>query len=125
MGLFYGCILATIIISYHADVTKHDSLVHLSRFIHSAIKQQHHILGVFLYQHAVYHASQSISLPTDELQITRTWQSIADLGIPLTLCVTAAEKRGVNTEQTQPFQVAGLAEFAMNVISADKWVQFK
>ena len=99
--------------------------MHLSRFIHCALKQQHQILGVFLYQDAVYQASQKISLPSDDVQISNIWQSIADLGVNLTLCITAAEKRGLNTENTGPFTVTGLAEFAMNVISADKWIQFK
>ena len=117
--------MASIIISYHANVTSHDSLQHLTRFIHSAIKVGHSIKGVFLYQDAVFHASNHFSLPSDELQIMEVWQSIADLGVKLSLCVTAAEKRGLAISNTLPFEVAGLAKFAMDVAQTDKWVQIK
>ena len=41
------------------------------------------------------------------------------------LCVTAAQKRGLDIKNTGVFKVAGLAEFAMLASDADKWVQFK
>ena len=41
------------------------------------------------------------------------------------LCVTAAEKRGLDMQNTGVFAVAGLAEFAMLASEADKWIQFK
>ncbi len=41
------------------------------------------------------------------------------------LCVTAAEKRGLDIKHTNVFNVAGLAEFAMLASDADKWIQFK
>jgi len=41
------------------------------------------------------------------------------------LCITAAEKRGLDIKNTGPFTVAGLAEFAMTVAKANKWIQFK
>ncbi|WP_372767119.1 DsrE family protein [Pseudoalteromonas sp.] len=117
--------MASIIISYHANVTSHDSLQHLIRLINSAITLGHTIKGVFLYQDAVFHASEHFSLPSDELQIMDVWHSIAKLGIKLSLCVTAAEKRGLAISNTHPFEVAGLAEFAMDVAQTDKWVQIK
>ena len=117
--------MANIIISYHASVTAHDSLQHLLRFTKSALALGHTVSGIFLYQDAVFHASNHFSLPSDELQVTDIWQSLADLGIKLTLCVTAAEKRGLDITRCKPFEVAGLAEFAMDASKADKWVQIK
>ena len=117
--------MANIIISYHASVTAHDTLAHLKRFVTSATNQNHQIVGVFLYQDAIFHASQHFSLPSDELQVSSVWQEISQLNIPLTLCITAAEKRGLQIPTDSPFVVGGLAEFAMDVVKTDKWVQFK
>ena len=117
--------MANIIISYHAGVSSHDSLQHLSRFVNAALEQQHTISGVFLYQDAVFHASNCFKLPSDELQINTVWQHLAELGIKLTICITAAEKRGLDTDNIGPFQIAGRAEFAMDTVKADKWLQIK
>ena len=43
----------------------------------------------------------------------------------LTNIIKLSEKRGLDTSNTGVFSVAGLAEFAMLVSDADKWVQFK
>lgn len=112
-------------LSLHAGVADHLSLSNLSRFAHAAIKAGHEIQCIFLYQDGVYHASQCTQLASDEYDVQATWQSLSDKGIPLILCVTAAEKRGIDTNNTGLFKVAGLAEFAMLSASSDKWVQFK
>ncbi|WP_350609305.1 DsrE family protein, partial [Pseudoalteromonas sp. 41-MNA-CIBAN-0057] len=53
------------------------------------------------------------------------WQQLAEKNINLMLCVTAAEKRGLDIKNTGAFAIAGLAEFAMLASEADKWIQFK
>ncbi|MCF2909155.1 DsrE family protein [Pseudoalteromonas sp. DL2-H2.2] len=113
------------VLSLHSDVSNHDALQQLLRFTQALQAQEHQVACIFLYQQAVLFASQHFSLASDELQPTQLWQSLHDAGIALKLCVTAAEKHGLDTTQCGPFEVAGLAEFAMLATKADKWVQFK
>ncbi|KZN66687.1 hypothetical protein N473_09845 [Pseudoalteromonas luteoviolacea CPMOR-1] len=117
--------MSQFIISVHFGPADHDALQCLERFARAVLQQKHAIKCVFLYQDAVLHANQHFSLASDELQVSTVWQTLHDLGIPIKLCVTAAEKRGLNTSNTGLFTVAGLAEFAMETCKADKWVQFK
>ncbi|MBD1581392.1 sulfurtransferase complex subunit TusD [Pseudoalteromonas sp. S16_S37] len=117
--------MSKFVLSLHSGVADHDCLQRLSRFAHAAVQSGHQISCIFLYQDAVNHASQHFQLASDELNVQATWQALADLGIPLMLCVTAAEKRAIDTNNTGLFTVAGLAEFAMLSTKADKWVQFK
>lgn len=117
--------MAKIIISYHADVTAHDSLNHLYRFVKAALASNHSIMGIFLYQSGVTNASKYITLASDELQVNDVWCKLDKLGVPLSLCITAAEKKGIEVTDSTPFNVTGLAEFAMLSTDADKWVQFK
>lgn len=86
--------------------------------------QGHQIDCIFLYQEAVYHAQESLSLPSDQLNLAKLWQALKDHQIPLLLCSTAGEQKGVVVNQSL-FNPAGLAEFAMRTAKADRWVQFK
>lgn len=96
----------------------------LSRFAHAALSQGHTVDCVFLYQDAVYHAQDGLSLPSDQINLTKLWQALKEQHIPLLLCSTAGEQKGVVVNE-QFFNPAGLAEFAMRTAKADKWVQFK
>jgi tRNA 2-thiouridine synthesizing protein D len=117
--------LSKFVLSLHSGVSDHLTLDNLSRFAHAALAQGHEIPCIFLYQDGVYHATQNLTLSSDEFNVSAIWQSLADKGISLILCVTAAEKRGVDLTNTGLFKVAGLAEFAMLSAQSDKWVQFK
>ncbi|TMP41932.1 sulfurtransferase complex subunit TusD [Pseudoalteromonas citrea] len=117
--------MSKFVLSLHSGVSDHLTLHNLSRFAHAALSQGHEIPCIFLYQDGVYHASQSLQLASDELNVSAIWQSLSNEGISLILCVTAAEKRGIDTKNTGIFKVAGLAEFAMLSAQSDKWVQFK
>ncbi|MBQ4852610.1 sulfurtransferase complex subunit TusD [Pseudoalteromonas sp. MMG012] len=117
--------MSKFVLSLHSSVSDHATLNNLSRFAHAALDDGHHIPCIFLYQDGVYHASQYVELASDELDIAAIWQALADRGITLMLCVTAAEKRGIDTTNTGIFKVAGLAEFAMLSATSDKWIQFK
>lgn len=117
--------MAQFVLSLHTAPTDHDTVQRLVKFVHACSDKQHSIAAVFLYQAGVYHASNHLELSSDELNIKALWQSVSALNIPLLLCVTAAEKRGVDITNTSPFTVAGLAEFAMLASESDKWVQFK
>ena len=113
------------VLSLHSGVDDHHNVFLLKRFVDAALQAGHEIDCIFLYQDGVYHANQNIQLASDEFPLVETWQSLHALNIPILLCVTAAEKRGIDIDDTGSFKVAGLAEFSMLAAKADKWVQFK
>jgi len=117
--------LARFVLSLHCGPSDHDTTQRLFKFATTCLEQGHSVDTIFLYQQGVYHASEDINLATDELAIASLWQTLHKRGIKLMLCITAAEKRGLNIAATNLFTVAGLAEFAMLASEADKWVQFK
>ncbi|BBN81816.1 hypothetical protein PA25_18010 [Pseudoalteromonas sp. A25] len=117
--------MSTFVLSLHTGIADHDGLQRLSRFAHATVNSGHQVECIFLYQDGVSHASPYLQQPSDELDVKATWQALADLGIPLMLCVTAAQKRAIDISHESVFTVAGLAEFAMLSAKADKWVQFK
>ena len=117
--------MASFVLSLHSSQSDYTSAQNLIQFADAALDADHSIKAIFLYQDAVWHASPHIVTPTDEYQLNQQWQRLAGRDIPLLLCVTAAEKRGMNLTATAPFTVAGLAEFAMITAKTDKWIQFK
>ncbi|OUL56677.1 sulfurtransferase complex subunit TusD [Pseudoalteromonas ulvae] len=117
--------MASFVLSLHSSQSDYTSAMNLIHFANAACDAGHSIEAIFLYQDAVWHSSPHIVTPSDEYPIHQQWQKLADRGLNLLLCVTAAEKRGINLNSTAPFTVAGLAEFAMTTAKADKWIQFK
>ena len=88
------------------------------------------LLGAFFYQDGVLNASASLSIPADEYQSVKQWQAIyRDYGLPLHLCITAAEKRGLSDEWRNmsnvlpEFTVSGLGEFVSLYKAADQLIQ--
>jgi tRNA 2-thiouridine synthesizing protein D len=109
-------------------VLQGQSFVSALRFMQQAVLAGHTVDSVFLYRDAVHAASALIDLPSDEPKLSaRLQQFCCQHQIPLLFCVTAAEKRGVCSNEVQPAQgytAAGLAEFAMRLAQTDKLVQF-
>ncbi|SFD46574.1 sulfurtransferase complex subunit TusD [Pseudoalteromonas denitrificans] len=118
--------MANFVLSLHASPSDSDACLSLLNFAKSTLTSGHKIDAIFLYQEAIWHASEHFVIAKDEVQLSEQWQDFVDeFNTPLLLCITAAEKRGLNIKSTGPFTVAGLAEFAMSVAKADKWLQFK
>jgi len=118
--------VANFVLSLHASPSDSDACLSLLNFAKATLGAGHTIDAIFLYQEAIWHASEHFMIAKDEVQLNDQWQSfVNDSKIPLLLCITAAEKRGLDIKNTGPFTVAGLAEFAMTVAKADKWIQFK
>lgn len=104
------------------------NLASVMLFANTALHSGHEIDHLFLYQDAVYCVAAHTDLPADEPDLTSELaQFCQQHGIALLFCITAAEKRGVVSNE-QPakagFTAAGLAEFAMRQASIDKLVQF-
>lgn len=98
--------------------------------VKQAIENNVAIVGVFFYQDGVLNASKYLAIPSDELQLITLWQQLQQQhNIPLHLCATAAEKRGLidpkddNNLLHKEFTLSGLGELVMLSSKADRVVQ--
>ncbi len=97
-------------------------------YIETALKADIEIIGVFFYQDAVLHANNQVAIASDEFQAKNHWQTLQQsYQIPLYLCITAADKRGLSDEQPTNinpiFTVTGLGELVELSNKADRLVQ--
>lgn len=97
------------------------------------------VLGVFFYQDGVLNASNILSMPNDELQAIKQWEQLHQrYNVPLHLCITAGEKRGLSDEIISKnvsdslvnpsnichkFTVSGLGELVELTTKADRFIQ--
>ncbi len=98
-------------------------------YIETALKSGIELVGVFFYQDGVMHANQQVHIASDEFQCIKHWQALQQtFKLPLHLCITAAEKRGLSDEQANNispiFTISGLSELVELVNKADRLVQF-
>jgi tRNA 2-thiouridine synthesizing protein D len=98
-------------------------------YVDTALKSGVEIVGVFFYQDGVIHANQQVQIASDEFQCIKQWQVLQNkFKLPLHLCVTAAEKRGLSDEEPKnihpSFTVSGLGELVELVNKSDRLVQF-
>jgi tRNA 2-thiouridine synthesizing protein D len=100
--------------------------------VKTAVEKGVAIVGVFFYQDGVLNAAKHLSIPTDEYQTLQHWQQLnREFDVPLYLCVTAAEKRGLtdeigkneNSNIDQAFTVSGLGELVELTCKAERVVQ--
>ncbi len=106
-------------------------------FINAALRANIEIIGVFFYQDGVLNASNTINMPSDEFQASLKWQALKQTyNLPLHLCISAAEKRGLSDEIVtgefdsaesscinEAFTVSGLGELVELTTKADRVVQ--
>lgn len=87
------------------------------------------VLGVFFYQDGVLNANSYTAIPQDEFQSHSQWIKLQEeQNIPLHLCITAAEKRGMSddalTNNIGPhFTISGLGELVELTNSCDRVLQ--
>jgi tRNA 2-thiouridine synthesizing protein D len=100
--------------------------------VHAALNNGVKLIGVFFYQDGVLNAAKHLAIPSDEFQTLTQWQQLnTDYNVPLYLCITAAEKRGLSDELNQPdlsnidkaFIVSGLGELVELTTKAERVVQ--
>ena len=100
--------------------------------VKAAVEKGVTIVGVFFYQDGVLNAAKHLSIPNDEYQTLQHWQQLnREFDVPLYLCVTAAEKRGLtdeigkneNSNIDQAFTVSGLGELVELTCKAERVVQ--
>lgn len=98
-------------------------------FCRSLVASEHTLTGVFFYQDGVLNAAQNQLVASDEFNALSQWQTLHQQHqIPLHLCITAAEKRGLSDENAlslanSDFVISGLGQFAEMSIDADRVIQ--
>ncbi|MBJ7536660.1 sulfurtransferase complex subunit TusD [Marinomonas transparens] len=109
------------------------------RFIRACIeKHPNAIKGVFFYGDAVLVGSQIPQPPRDEINLLQAWQDIAqEHNIPLYLCIAAAVRRGIISEEesrryelkqhslAENFQLEGLGTLVELIHTTQKVIQFR
>jgi len=105
-------------------------------FARAALDAGHHLSGIFFYQGGVHNANALQSIPTDEFQPYSAWLKLAQQGVALHVCVSAAARRGIISETDAaeqgiqgsslkpPFQASGLGQLVELMNDADRVVQF-
>ncbi|UUO22274.1 sulfurtransferase complex subunit TusD [Colwellia sp. M166] len=102
------------------------------KLVQTAIENNIKLIGVFFYQDGVLNAAKHLSIPSDEFQALSRWQQLNnDYNVPLYLCITAAEKRGLSDELSSDehsnidaaFTVSGLGELVELTNKAERVVQ--
>ncbi|MDG2916251.1 sulfurtransferase complex subunit TusD [Bisgaard Taxon 10/6] len=91
----------------------------------------HEITQVFFFQDGVTNGNAFVYPATDEFNLQKAWQKLSrDCGIPLHLCVSAGQRRGIvdnltalNPELTNladGFLIAGLGEFIRATLESER-----
>jgi tRNA 2-thiouridine synthesizing protein D len=106
------------------------------RFCLAAVEKKLTVNQVFFYQSAVLVANRLITPLSDELNIQDMWLQLANQhSIPLNVCITAANRRGIidNEDARQQglssnlatgFNAVGLGELYSITNESDRLVQF-
>lgn len=107
------------------------------QFIRAALAANHQIPRVFFYHEGVYHAFKYALPPDDETNLTALWSSLAkDCPIDLTICISAAQRRGLlhedeaqkqgkmDNDLADGFRIAGLGQWLEAILEADRLLVF-
>jgi tRNA 2-thiouridine synthesizing protein D len=121
----------------HGDGVSSDSPQTALRFARAALAQGHKIHRVFFYHGGVSLANALAVQPQDERDIGEEWARFArDHDIELAVCVAAALRRGVLSQQEAdryerpaaslkaPYQFVGLGQLIEAAIEADRFITF-
>lgn len=94
----------------------------------------HNIKQIFFFQDGINNANKYVNPASDEINLLEKWQRLAKLHhLPLHLCISAAQRRGVvesSPSKTQEssladgFILAGLGEFSQAVLKSDRLLTF-
>lgn len=106
-------------------------------YVKSAIELGHTIQRVFFYNDGVLNGSTLTSPAADEFDLYQAWLVLArEHKFDLDICSGAALRRGVidqseadragksNFNLELPFQLTGLGQLAVSIVTADRVIQF-
>lgn len=103
------------------------------QFARQVIAQGNDISQIFFFQDGVSNGNKFVYPANDEFNLVKAWQALSQQHkVPLNLCVAASQRRGVvdkltafspeETNLAEGFVIAGLAEFIMATLQADRVV---
>lgn len=101
------------------------------QFAQALLDKGHQIDQIFFFQAGVTNGNAFVHPANDEFDLLSAWQTLRrERGIPLHLCIAAAQRRGVVDGATarsaqqhnlaEGFVLAGLGEFTQAVLQADR-----
>ena len=92
---------------YGAPGTSHAPQTALN-FAKAVVARGHDIVRVFFYQDGIHIASSLITVPQDESNLSREWQSfITEHNLDAVVCIAAALRRGViDQSEAQRYQLS-------------------
>lgn len=109
------------------------SALHFARAVRD---QGHELYRVFFYHDGVHNGSALMAPPQDEPDIGADWQTLADDGVELVICIASSLRRGV-LDQTEAdryekaasnlstgFVISGLGQLIDAALIADRVVTF-
>ena len=96
------------------------------QFAKAVLEKGHDIFRVFFYYDGVNNATKNSEPPTDDRNVIRNWQKLAeDHKVDLVVCVAAGLRRGVVDATLAPgFRISGLGQLIEAGIQADRMVVF-
>lgn len=118
---------------------KHSVYGHQGAFLAYQIAQAlldkgHNITQIFFFLEGVSNGNAFINIVSDEINLMKKWQQFSQQHhIPLHLCITAAQRRGVVDEihhnehhnnLAKDFILAGLGEFNKAIFQSDRLLTF-
>lgn len=107
------------------------------RFIETLLAEGHEVFRVFFYHDGIYHGFRFATPPDDEMRITSLWSDLARRHrIDLVLCISAAQRRGLLTEDeaerqgkrdddlAEGFRISGLGQLVEATLISDRFIVF-
>ena len=96
------------------------------QFAKAALETGHEIFRVFFYYDGVNNATSLGQPPSDDRNVTKNWQKLAeDHKVDLVVCVAAGLRRGIVDGNLAPgFRISGLGQLIEAGIQADRVVAF-
>jgi tRNA 2-thiouridine synthesizing protein D len=96
------------------------------QFAKAALEKGHEIYRVFFYYDGVLNATRFAEPPTDDRNVGKNWQKLAEqYKLDLVVCVAAGLRRGIVEDSLAPgFRISGLGQLIEAGIQADRLVAF-
>ena len=96
------------------------------QFAKAALEKGHEIYRVFFYYDGVLNATRYAEPPTDDRNVAKNWQKLAEqYNLDLVVCVAAGLRRGIVADSLAPgFRISGLGQLIETGIQADRLVAF-
>lgn len=100
------------------------------QFARSAVRRGHEVVRVFFYKDAVLLANEHLDVVNREFNLKQGWQEFAESNaIPLTACISAAQRRGIVDEPEARvlaggFEIGGLGVLIELIEESERLVTF-